>query len=579
MENIDIKNFLTSAGYLHRCEQCGRCSSACPITGENGFNIRQIIRYVEVSQVNQLIEGLVPYSCLVCRRCEEACPNNVNILGLIRAMRYHIPNELTPAVPCIEVCPAKIDIPGFIRMVAKGKEHKALELVLQRVPIPGILGRVCGRPCESKCRRSYVDSPVSICDLKRYVSSLQHVDDILKKAYTSGKNTKKRVLIIGSGPAGLTVAYYLRRKGHFVTMMEEREKAGGMLRYGIPSYRLPKSTLDTEIDRIINMGVDLKTSTRLVDFLNLGLVRNDFDAFFIATGLQTSRALFENSDFIGEVTYGLDFLMNVNSSHLENVGNNVLVLGGGNVAVDAARSAIRLGANSVTLACLENREDMLADPLEVGMALDEGVKIINSWGINNLLGDSTLDSVELINCESVFDKYASFNPKFGTKKMVLDTDHAIIAIGQSSDKQSIGELLSILGDDMEIEEGVLSIDSKNKVLGSKNIFAGGDIVENYGSVVGAVASGYNTAVSIDRFLGGSGVFLSHDKSYDALDLSEVVSIAKPSYSERQETKILPKGERIKCFSEVDCGLDQSQASIEATRCLRCDLEYYLACSS
>ena len=361
------------------CEQCGCCSSACPITGVNGFNVRQIIRHIELDLINEIADTPFPWSCTTCGRCEEVCPNGIAILDIIRPLRSMSPGDLLPDwPPCTRACPAGIDVPGYLRLIAEGKPDEACALILEKVPFPGILGRVCMHPCEDACRRLEVfNEPVSICALKRYAAD--KTGNVFERASNVKEKTGNKVAIIGAGPAGLTAAFYLRKKGHDVTVFEGRSKPGGMMRYGIPFYRLPEDVLEREINQVLSVGIELETGKKLGRDFDLSTLKADgYEAVFIATGLQLSRKIDLEGAQSDDIFWGIDFLAEISEGKEIALKDTVLVVGGGNVAVDVALTALRIGAGNVTMACLESREEMPANPWEIEMALEEGIRLMTS---------------------------------------------------------------------------------------------------------------------------------------------------------------------------------------------------------
>ncbi|MEA2039053.1 MAG: FAD-dependent oxidoreductase, partial [Thermodesulfobacteriota bacterium] len=405
------------------CEQCGLCSSACPVTGIDGYNIRRMLRHVELGLIDEIADTPFPWFCTTCGRCESVCPNGIGILDIIRPLRAMSPDEFVPdGPPCIEACPVKIDIPGYLRLIAQGRPDEAYELILEKVPFPGILGRVCTHPCEGVCRRGEVNEPVSICALKRFAAD--KAGDGFEKALKVEEDTGHRVAVIGAGPAGLTAAFYLRKKGHHVTVFEARSKPGGMMRYGIPYYRLPEAVLEKEINQVLSAGIDLKTDMRLGRDFDLNKLKKDgFEAVFLGLGAQLSRKIDLKGAQSNDVLWGLDFLIDASEGKEIALKDRVLVVGGGNVAVDVALTALRLGAGEVTMACLESREEMPANPWEIEMALEEGVRLMPSWGPKKILSDNgKVSGIELVRCTSVFDDGGNFCPAFDDAKEALEAD-------------------------------------------------------------------------------------------------------------------------------------------------------------
>ena len=580
METGSAERFVDDVSMFRACEQCGCCSSACPVTGADGFNIRRILRHIELGLTEEVVDSPLPWLCTTCGRCEDACPNGIEILDIIRILRQLSPPEWVPdGAPCVLACPAGINIPGYLRLIAHGKVNEAYALIREKVPLPGILGRVCTRPCEDACRRGDVfNQPIAICALKRYVDD--NAGDVSGQVSRAGEDANHKVAIVGAGPAGLTAAFYMRKKGHQVTIFEERSEPGGMMRFGIPDYRLPREVVEKEIKQILDLGIDLQTEKRLGRDLDLDQLRaGGYDAVFLAVGAQLSRKIDLKGASLNDVFWGVDFLCEVNEGREIALKDRVLVVGGGNVAVDVALTALRLGAKDVTLACLERREEMPANPWEIEMALEEGVKLMNSWGPNRILGDNgKVSGIELVRCTSVFDEEGNFCPTFANIKETVMTDQVILAIGQAAD-------LSFVDDKgpLRVEKGLVVIDEETLETDIPGVFAGGDVAEAPGTIIDAIAAGRRAASSIDMFLGGDG-----NISECGMRNAEcgIKGPASQPYTEkrdkgfadlkREEMPFMPLSERHDGFREVELGLGHDQAIKEANRCLDCDLELRLA---
>jgi len=558
------------------CEQCGCCSSACPITGKDDFNVRRIVRHIELDLINEIANSPFPWNCTTCGRCESSCPNGIAILDIIRPLRAMASEVFFPdgPPPCAAACPAGIDIPGYLRFIAQGKPDEACALILEKVPFPGILGRVCMHPCETECRRGEVNQPISICSLKRYAGD--KAGDVFTRAAKTKESTGHKVAVIGAGPAGLTAAFYLRKKGHGVTIFEGRSKPGGMMRYGIPFYRLPENVLEKEIHQVLSIGIELETDKRLGKDFDLNrLKENGYEAVFVATGLQESRKIELEGAQLGDVSWGVDFLSDISEGKEIAMKERLLVVGGGNVAVDVALTALRVGAVDVTMACLESREEMPANPWEVEMTLEEGVKLMTSWGPKKIIEvDGKVAGVELVQCASVFDNEGNFCPAFNDVIETVDADQVILAIGQAGNFSFIDD-----NEKIRVESGLISIDEATLETDMPGVFAGGDVAQGPGAIIDAIAAGRRAASSIDKFLGGDG------------DIEEtlVQTSAPESYTGKRERGFadltrtdmpsLPIAERHAGFPEVDLCFEDEQAIQEANRCLQCDLELSLALKS
>ena len=566
------ERFVDDVSMFRACEQCGLCSSACPMTDVDGFNIRRILRHVELDLADEVVHSPLPWLCTTCGRCEDACPNGIEILDIIRIMRQMSPPEWVPdAAPCVLACPAGINIPGYLRLIAQGKVNEAYALIREKVPFPGILGRVCTHPCEDACRRGDVfKQPIAICALKRYVAD--HADDLSEQVSKVGEDTGHKVAILGAGPAGLTAAFYLRKKGHQVTVFEDRSEPGGMMRFGIPDYRLPREVVDKEIKQILDLGIELRTEKKLGRDFDIDRLKADgYEAVFLAVGAQLSRTIDLEGADLDDVFWGLDFLCEVNEGKEITLKDRVVVVGGGNVAVDVALTALRLGAKEVTLACLEGREEMPANPWEVEMALEEGVRLMPSWGPHRIVGDSgKVSGVELLRCTSVFDEAGNFCPTFAKIKETVTADQVILAIGQAPD-------LSFVNDKgpLRVEKGLVGIDKETLETGMPGIFAGGDIAKAPGSIIDAIAAGRRAASSIDRFLGGDG---NTEETFVEIPPIEPGTARRDkgfADLKREEMPFIALSERHDGFREVELGLSHDQAIKEADRCLHCDLELRL----
>jgi len=573
------ENIVDDVSMFRACEQCGLCSSACPLTGVDGFNIRRVLRHVELDLAEEIAASPYPWSCTTCGRCEEVCPNGIAILDIIRPLRALGPEELIPAAPpCVEACPAGIDIPGYLRCIAEGKIDKAYALIREKVPFPGILGRVCTHPCEDACRRGGVNEPISICALKRYVAD--NIRETAEGVSRVAPDTGRTVAIIGGGPAGLTAAFYLKRKGHGITVFEEMTEPGGMMRFGIPDFRLPKNVVDKEITEILDLGIELKVNQKMGRDFDLESLKADgYEAVFIAVGAQLSKRIRLQGGDLDGVLWGLDFLREVKEGKAVTLRDHVLVVGGGNVAIDVALTALRLGAKEVTLACLECREEMPANQWEIEQALEEGVIIMPSWGPGRILEEGgTITGVELVRCTSVFDEQGNFRPTFANLRETVKTEQVILAIGQASDLSRIdlkGEVL--------VENDCIVYDTETLQTGMRGLFVGGDVAKAPGTIIDAIAAGRRAASSIDTYLGGDG-------DISESGMGNTVSVengtASQEYTGKRETGFadlkrehmptLPLEQRHEGFQEVELGFDEEQAKRESKRCLQCDLEIRLA---
>jgi formate dehydrogenase (NADP+) beta subunit len=545
------------------CIGCTRCVRACSdLRGVEAVGF--VYDAHGLIQVGSVTPSLEESDCRFCAACVEVCPT-----GALMEKSVHPGKRDENIVPCKTACPVHMEIPGYLRLIAAGKRDEANAVIREKAPFPGVLGRVCSHPCEQVCRRGEVNAPVSICALKRYAA--EGDKGFWKQKGIADWGTGRKVAVVGAGPAGLTAAFYLRKKGHIVTVFEARKEAGGMMRYGIPSYRLPREVLKKEIKDILETGIELRTRESLgKDFTLDGLKRVGFDAIFLAIGAGLGQRLVIEGSHMPDVLWGVEFLAQVAQGRKVCLKHHVVVIGGGNVAVDAARTALRCGAEDVTMVCLERREEVPAHIQEFEGALAEGVKFLPSWGPRKILSrDGRLAGVELVQCTRVFDKRRDFSPTFGNVRKVIEADQVIMAVGQTAD-------LSFAESDrrLHVHRGFLAVDQETLNTGMEGVYAGGDVTSMPGTVVHAIAAGRRAASAIDRFLGGTGdieeVLFERDAPSQFLGRDKGFALR-----EREKAPEIGLQSRREGFREVYFGLSDDQAVREARRCLQCDLRLYL----
>ncbi len=542
------------------CIACGRCIRAC-----RDFRGIKALDFIELDghKVAGPVKGNHKESgCKFCFTCVEVCPTGALV---DREARYHaIPEWEEYVVPCRQACPAHIDIPRYIYLISEGKYSEALAVIREKVPFPGSLGRVCIHPCEQACRRGELnkDEPICIKFLKRYAAD--HDSGLWKQNSKKVSATGKRVAVVGSGPAGLTAAFYLAKKGHSVTVFEALPKTGGMMRVGIPSYRLPWNILDAEIKEIENVGVEIKTNAR-IEFLD-DLFKNGFDAIFISIGAHKgTKAGVKGEDSPG-VMDGVDFLRNVSLGQKVQIGKKIAVIGGGNAAIDCARVALRIGAQKVTIVYRRTRAEMPAAPEEVAEALHEGVEIIFLAAPNEIRvrndGLLELECTKMKLGEPDASGRRRPVPLKGSE-FVTEYDNIISSIGQTADIPPKFEV--------EIGRGnVIKVNEETLATNRKGVFAGGDIVTGPASVIGAIAHGRKTASSIDKYLDGNGII---DETLTAEEKPDPSFGEDVDFSNWKQAKMLciDNNKRLSGFIEVELGYDEPTAQKEAKRCLRCDM--------
>ena len=471
-------------------------------------------------------------------------------------------------------CPAHNNVQGYVSLASKGKFQEAIQLIKETSPFPSVCGRVCPHPCEAGCNRNQIDTPVSIRAIERFLADQ---DRNSKNPYVPKINEARseKIAIIGAGPAGLTAAYFLAREGYKVTVFEKLPVAGGMMAVGIPEYRLPKDILSAEIKLIQDMGVEIKTGVTFGSDITLESLKQDgYQAFFLATGLHQNRALnVENEDMHGALK-GVDFLRDVSLGNKVSVGNKVIVVGGGNVAIDVAMTSLRKGAQEVTLVCLEERDEMPAWEHEIQTALEEGVEIVNCLGPNTFLQkDGSCSGIEFKRCTCVFDEDGVFNPQYDATDLTkLECDTIIVAIGQAADL-SFAEKQGI----PVSSAGGLEADPVTLETPLKGVFAGGDVFYGPASIAEAIGSGREAAISIDRYINGRDLRLGRlgrDKV-----LRAITEPQKEKYdpAARGQMPRLEPQERVKNFDEIQTGFTEEMAVQEGKRCIMCGASCVQSC--
>lgn len=541
---------------MNRCVLCGRCVRAC--NELRGVKVLQYQKKEMETYVGTLHNKLLKDAdCRFCGACVEVCPT-----GTIRdkLMNSEVKKE-DAVVPCRHACPAHTDVPRYIRHVKNGEFDAAAAVIREKVPFPKALGYICNHVCELECKRKEVNEAMSIRNIKRYAA------DHDTGSYWKGKqlaDTGKKVCVVGAGPAGLTAAYYLRKQGHDVTLKEALPTVGGMMAYGIPSYRLPREIIAEEANVIEEQGVKIEVNTKVEKPAEL---LKEYDAVLMTIGGHKGvRLPMEGSELDG-VILNADFLRNASMGKETGIGKRIIVLGGGNVAFDCARTAKRLGAEEIHLACLEARDVMTADEEEITQAQEEGIFVHPAQTFERITGEDHVTGVDFMNVKSfTFDenRRAIIEKEEGSEHHI-DADTVIFAVGQRPDITEeagleLGRGNSIVVKDME----------KDKSTSVEGIFAAGDVIYGTKSVIMAIESGREAASQIDKYLGGDGDIsekLAPEQNADPY----IGQCPGFGYEERKEPRIDKAEERQDNFNLFDHGICDSDICAEAGRCLQCDL--------
>ena len=523
---------------VDKCTGCGDCAEVCPVTVSNVFN-----------------EGLDDRKAIY-RKFPQAIPSAFAV-------------DKTGTAPCKAACPTHISVQGYVALIAEGKYKEALKLIKQENPFPVVCGRVCNHPCEEACKRGEVDQPVSIMYLKRFVADLD-LNDETKYIPEIKEKKDKKVAIIGAGPAGLTAAYFLAIEGYQVTIFEELPVAGGMLTVGIPQYRLPKDVLNAEIKTIEELGVEIKYNTKVGQDITMDALRKEFDATFIGVGSHVSSKLgVPGEDELEGVVHGIDFLRRVALGEKVFLGDRVAVVGGGNVAMDAVRTALRTGSKEAFVLYRRTRAEMPAACEEIEEALQEGIQMEFLVAPVKVLGSSgKVTGIECIRMElGEPDESGRRRPvPIEGSEFTIEVDAIIPAIGQTSDLSFVTEESGIAVN----KWNTFDVDTVTFATNVEGVFAGGDDVTGPATVVEAINAGKEAAKSIDRYLRGADIKLGRARDWtkniaDRADTSSVKKETRPPMPELE-----PEIRRTN-FEEVLKGYSEEDVLREAKRCLSCGI--------
>ncbi|RJO65385.1 MAG: FAD-dependent oxidoreductase [Myxococcales bacterium] len=528
---------------LEKCTGCGECAKVCPIEVPNEYNMglngRRAIR----------------------KRYPQAIPGGYAI-------------EKIGTSPCRDACPSHVRVQGYVALAAEGRFDEALKVIRRDLPFPGVCGRVCPHPCEAACNRGQVDEPIAIRQIKRFIADYE---------ITAGKNalpeiapeTGKKIAIVGAGPSGLAAAWFLRLKGHKPVVFEAAPEAGGMLRTGIPSYRLPRDILDAEIRAMQDIGVEIHCNKAVGKDVNVDSLVKDYDALYLSGGAQVGRKLNVPGEDAPGVRSGIAFLREVFLGRPVEIGRKVVVIGGGDVAYDVARTSRRLQAGrgglkdqDVYLCCLESRAEMLAGEDEILEGEEEGVIRENSVGPVEIQTDASgkVTGVKLRRCTRVFDENKRFSPTFDDSvAKVIPCDTVLVAIGQQADTSFLaGSRLESI-----VQRGWIKADKLTFATDVPGVFAGGDMQSGPGIAIAAIAHGKEAAVSIDRFLRGEDMKAGREGGEAVIAPLPKKKFVEPG-KRPEEAKSDPAA-RVGSFAEIAQSLTEEEAKAEAKRCLACGI--------
>lgn len=519
---------------LSKCTSCGECSKVCPIELSNEYD-----------------QGLSKRKAAF-KKYPQAIPGGYAITKLGTA-------------PCRATCPAHVSVQGYIALTNAGKYREALALFKQDHPFPGVCGRVCTHPCETACTRQKVDESVAIMNLHRFIADQDRESGQPFLPQKKDPRSEK-VAIIGAGPAGLTCAYFLAIEGYEVTVFEKLPLLGGMLSVGIPSYRLPRDIIEAEIQTIRDLGVAFKTGVEIGKDFTIGQLRQQgYQAFFLGIGSQACKILGIEGEDLAGVYPGLDFLREVNLGNRVPLGNRVAVVGGGNVAMDAVRTALRTGSARPFIIYRRSLEEMPANAEEIEECRAEGIEIMTLTNPVRVIGEA--GRVKAIECLRMAlgqpDQSGRRRPEpIPGSEFIIEVDAVIPAIGQESDWACLTEECACTLNDW----GTMQVDPVTLQSSDPDIFAGGDAVSGPRTVVEAIGAGKEAALSIDRMLQGRDLYEGRPKPWEA-----VIDVSIEGQTTQARTKMshAPAGQRVKNFNEVQLGYVENESLLEAQRCLKC----------
>lgn len=569
---------------------CNCCGCSCFATRIAGmFNNNDMVRSNYVSKVDK-------DKCVACGECVEVCPVNALKLGqklctktpIVEPVREDFASDTewgqdrwnedhrinkenvveTGTSPCKTECPAHISVQGYIKLASQGNYREAIELIKHENPFPAVCGRICPRKCESACTRGDIDDPVAVDEIKKFIAE-QDLNTENRYVPTKRHDYDNKIAVVGAGPSGLSCAYYLAVDGYKVTVFEKQKALGGMLTLGIPSYRLEKEVINAEIDILRELGVEFKTGVEIGKDLTLSDLRTQgYEAFYVAIGAQAGRKLGIEGEEAPGVMTGVDFLREVNLGNAVKLEGKTVVIGGGNVAIDVARTAARVGSETVVMCCLESRQEMPALQEEIDEALSEDINIDNSWGPKRIIVENgKVVGVEFKKCLSVFDNKGKFSPLFDENNTkIIEASNVLISVGQGMDW---GNMLE--GSKVELNPNkTIKADLFTLQTAEPDIFTGGDAMTGPKFAIDAIAMGKEAAISIHRFVQpGQSLIIGRDrKIYHALDKNNL-TLEGYDHLSRQKTDHIDGAKAKTSFKDLRSTFTKEQVQLETERCLSC----------
>lgn len=577
--------------------QDGDTAAICNCQTESclALGMDQYFNTPNISKSNYVAE-IDPEKCVACGECTTHCANAAIVMGqkLCSKTPIEFPSQELPddlewgedrwspnyryeynfvadhgTSPCKAECPAHISVQGYIKLAAQGKYKDALELIKHENPFPAVCGRICNRRCEEACTRGDIDDPVAIDEIKKFIAD-QELDQANRYVPEVLHDYEGTVAVIGAGPAGLSCAYYLAAEGHKVTVFEKNQKLGGMMTYGIPSFRLEKDIVNAEIDVLRQLGVTFKTGVEVGKDVTIDELRKQgFDGFYVAIGAQGGRMIpIDGIDAKG-VEAGVKFLKDVNEGITTSLDGDVVVIGGGNVALDVARTAKRLSKGTITMLCLEGKDEMPGDPLEVQEAIEEDVKVMNGWGPEKIISDNgKVTAIVFKKCVSVFDETGKFNPTFNEEETItIDCSNVLLSVGQTIEW---GNLLE--GTNVELNKnGTAKADSYTYQTNELDIFVGGDVYTGPKFAIDAIAAGKEGAISLHRYVSaGQSLTAGRDhRNFKMIDKENVdFDQVKSSFDNTARVVIGKKNHDLN-FKDNRKTITVEEIKKEANRCLKC----------